>query len=69
MPDDGLFPVAPSARLVRGDKVRIRTMWGVEFCDVMDITRDSDDWPMVTLRTLSGDTITINVARVEKVDD
>lgn len=67
--DEGLFSVKPSARLTRGDKVRIQTIWGMEFCDVMDVTRDDDDWPMVTLRTLSGDKITINIARVERVEE
>lgn len=65
---EGLFDVPPSTRLEPGDTVRITTMWGTEFCKVVKLTTDVDDFPMVMIRTPSGDKVTIGVARVTKVD-
>lgn len=63
--EEALFPVVPSARLRRGDRVRIQTIWGTELCEVVRVTADVDHFPMVLLRTSSGDRVSINIARVE----
>lgn len=62
---EALFEVEPSARLERGDKVRIQTMWGIEFATVQRVLVDGEGFPMVQLATQSGDKITINIARVQ----
>lgn len=68
MSEEALFDVEPVARLQKGDKVRIQTMWGVEFGVVEKVEPDAIGFPMVQLSTQSGDRITINIARVARED-
>lgn len=64
---DGLFEEPTRVPLTKGDQVEVDTMWGSERATVIDLTRDDDGFPLVTLNTASGDTITVNRARVKAV--
>lgn len=58
-----LFDVDPSPPLSMGERVRLQTMWGDESCVVVDVHRE-DGFPMATVRTGSGDEISVSVARL-----
>lgn len=66
--EEPLFEVRPVARLERGDRVRIQAVWGAEIsAEVVKVGTDAT-FPVVTLKTRMGDTITINVARIRPED-
>lgn len=67
MDDEPLFEVQPVRRLRAGDWVKIATMWGEETCLVTRVHTE-DDFPMVELRTPSGDVVSVSVARVSRDD-
>lgn len=62
---EGLFSMEP-VTIEPGDHVRVQTIYGHELGLVLDKGEDAG-FPTVTIRTFSGDKITIGVARVEKV--
>lgn len=63
-----LFPTTPVPKLQPGDRAQVVTMWGTETGVVRDV-HDEDGYPMVTLTLTHGDTVTVNVARVSRVED
>lgn len=64
MTDQPLFDITPTAKLVAGDKVRFKTMFGLEVATVVDLRKEPlSGFPMVTLDTESGDRISVDVAR------
>lgn len=64
MDDDlTLFDATPVARLQKGDRVLVQTMWGQETGVVWEV-HDEDGWPMVTVTLEMGDTASFDVAWV-----
>jgi len=55
---DGLFDEPVLDHIQSGDKVTLRTIWGEEEC-VVEQFGTIDGWPGVTVRTNSGDRITV----------
>jgi hypothetical protein len=66
--DEALFEAQPVRRLRAGDWVKITTMWGEETCLVTRVHTE-DDFPMVELRTPSGDVVSVSVGRVKRTDE
>ena len=64
--DDGLFEEPARQPLSIGDKVVLRTIWGEEPCTVHELGT-VDGWPMVTVKTKSGDTVTVSRANVREM--
>lgn len=58
-PDEGLFEEPTRVPLAPGDEVVLLTMWGEEPCTVLRVGIQST-FPMVQVRTESGDTVTVN---------
>ena len=56
---EGLFEEPTRVPLAPGDTVILLTMWGEEPCTVLRIGKQ-DNYPMVQVRTESGDTVTVN---------
>lgn len=63
--DEGLFEEPERRELHPGDKVVVRTMWGEESCKVHEMGT-IDGYPMVTVKTPSGDTVTVNRAAIKE---
>lgn len=64
-----LFSTTPVPRLQKGDRVFLRTLWGEEECEVLDVHTE-DGFPMTKLLCLkSADTISANVAAVRRTQN
>lgn len=64
---EGLFAMEPTS-IKPGDRVRVQTIYGDELGLVTEKFDDAEGYPMITVRTPSGDTISLGVARAEKLE-
>lgn len=62
---EGLFAEPTRVPLRRGDTAVLLTMWGQEECTVVRCFH-ADTFPMVTVRTTSGDTVTVNRSSLQE---
>lgn len=65
---EGLFEEPTRVPLRPGDHAVVHTMWGDEPCTVVT-SGTVDGFPMVTVKTRSGDTVTVNRASLEPAED
>lgn len=63
---EGLFEEPTRVPLSPGDKALLLTMWGEEVCTVVRVFT-KDTFPMVTVDTTSGDTITVNRSSLQEM--
>ena len=59
MSEEGLFEEPTRVPLAPGDHATLLTMWGQEPCVVLKVGIQST-FPMVQVRTESGDVVTVN---------
>ena len=57
--NDGLFTEPPLDHIQRGQEVVAHLIWGDETVVVEDIGTDVDGWPMVRVKTKTGQRITV----------
>lgn len=65
---EGLFELEPRP-IQTGDRVRVTTIYGHELGIVTEKFNDPLGFPMVTVRTRSGDTISLGIARAERLEN
>lgn len=65
---DGLFEIEPTP-ISPGDRVRVQTIYGNELGIVEQVFADAEGYPMVTVRTRSGDKISLGIARAERLEN
>lgn len=63
--EDGLFDEPEPRPLKINDMVTLLTIWGEEACRVVDMGTIKG-FPMVSVRTKSGDTITVNRSSIKE---
>lgn len=63
--EEGLFEEPERRELHPGDKVVVRTIWGEEDCEVVEVGT-IDGFPMVSIKTPSGDRATVSRASIKE---
>lgn len=63
--EEGLFEMEALPPLQPGDEVSLMTMFGRESCRVVALD-EVDGFPLAKVCTPSGDTITVNVAYLDR---
>jgi hypothetical protein len=64
---EGLFEIEP-APIRLGDRVKVTTIYGYELGLVVEKYTDREGFPMVKIRTRSGEEIALSIARAEKLE-